>query len=62
MTTDGNVTATVFIEFLKRLLYKANQPVSLILDNHSVRRSTEVREFVKSTGGRLLLFFLPPYS
>ncbi|WP_136810871.1 IS630 family transposase [Desulfosediminicola flagellatus] len=62
MSTDGNVTATVFIEFLKRLLYKANRPVFLILDNHSVHRSKEVREFVKSRAGKLRLFFLPPYS
>ncbi|MGB3224615.1 MAG: IS630 family transposase [Desulforhopalus sp.] len=62
MATEGNVTSTVFIEFLKCLLYKANRPVFLILDNHSVHRSKEVRDFVKSTNGKLHLFFLPPYS
>lgn len=62
MATEDNVTSTVFIEFLKCLLHKANRPVFLILDNHSVHRSKEVREFVNSTEGKLHLFFLPPYS
>lgn len=62
MATEGSVTASVFIDFLKRLIYKANRPVFLVLDNHSVHRSKEVREFVKSTAGKLRLFFLPPYS
>lgn len=62
MATEGSVTAPVFIQFLKRLICKAPRPVFLILDNHSVHRSSEVREFVKSTNGKLRLFFLPPYS
>lgn len=62
MATEGNVTAPVFIEFLKRLIHKATRPVFLIVDNHSVHRSGEVREFVKNTKGKLWLFYLPPYS
>ena len=62
MATEENVTAPLFIEFLKRLIDKAPTTVFLIVDNHSVHRSSEVREFVKSTDGRLRLFFLPPYS
>lgn len=62
MATEGNVTGAVFIEFLKRLTHKATRPVFLIVDNHSVHRSNEVREYVKSTDGKLRLFYLPPYS
>jgi len=62
MATEGSVTSMVFIEFLKRLIHKATRPVFLVVDNHSVHRSTEVREFVKSTEGKLRLFYLPPYS
>jgi len=47
MATEGSVTFAVFIEFLKRLLHKANRPVFLIVDNHSVHRAREVREFVR---------------
>jgi transposase len=62
MATEGNVTSSVFIEFLKCLLHKAERPVFLVVDNHSVHRSGEVREFVKKQKGKLRLFFLPPYS
>jgi len=62
MVFEGSLNADVFCEFLKRLLYKAERPVYVIVDNHSVHRSYKVREFVEATGGRLKLFFLPPYS
>lgn len=62
MATEGSVNSAVFIDFLKRLIHKAEQPVFLIVDNHSVHRSREVREFVKSKKGKLRLFYLPPYS
>ena len=62
MATEDSVTAEVFIEFLKRLLHKAARPVFVIVDNHPVHRSREVREFAKSTNGKLYLFYLPPYS
>lgn len=62
MATEENVNSTVFIEFLKRLLVKTERPIFLILDNCSVHRSKEVRNFVESTEGKLRLFFLPPYS
>ena len=41
---------------------KAPGNVFLIVDNHSVHRSEEVRDFVKSTEGKLRLFYLPPYA
>ncbi len=62
MATEGNVNAPVFLEFLKRLIHKATRPVFLIVDNHSVHHSSEVREFVQNTKGKLWLFFLLPYS
>lgn len=62
MATEDSVNSSVFITFLKRLMAGASQPIFLIVDNHAVHRSTEVRDFVKSTHGRLRLFYLPPYS
>jgi transposase len=62
MATEGSVTSAVFIDFLKRMLHKADRPIFMVVDNHAVHRSKEVREFVKSTAGKLRLFFLPPYS
>lgn len=62
MLFDGTMTAEVFCDFLKRLIHNAEKPVYLIVDNHPVHRSHAVRDFVRSTDGRLKLFFLPPYS
>ena len=62
MVSDKNVTSITFIEFLERLLHDAHQPVYLIVDNHPIHRSAQVQKYVASTGGRLRIFHLPPYS
>jgi len=62
MTYNGKVNATVFCEFLKRLLHNASNKIFLIVDGHPVHRSTKVKRFAESTGGMLRLFYLPPYS
>lgn len=62
MLTDRNVNNEVYVEFLRRLLAGAKQPIFLVVDGHSVHRSRAVKRFVLSTEGRLRLFFLPPYS
>ena len=62
MLHEGTVTAPVFVEFLRRLMIGATGPVFLIVDGHPVHRSRAVRAYVDSLGGRLRLFFLPPYS
>jgi transposase len=62
MVTDQRVNASVFIDFLRRLLVNAERPIYLVLDGHPVHRSKKVRDFVARQDGRLKLFFLPPYS
>jgi transposase len=62
MTVKGSVNARVFIDFLKRLLHNADNPVFLIVDGHPSHRAKCVANFVDSTDGRLRLFFLPGYS
>jgi transposase len=62
MLVKGRVNGPVFVEFLKRLMYNARQPIFLILDGGSYHRGKPVREYVASLGGKLRLFFLPPYS
>ncbi len=56
------MNAEKFIEFLKRLLHNAPHPVFLIVDRHPSHRARKVLAFVRSTEGRLRLFFLPPYA
>jgi transposase len=58
---EGRFTAAVLIGFLRRLLRSTPGPVFLVLDGHPVHRSRRVREWVAAQGGRLRLFFLPPY-
>jgi transposase len=62
MITKGRVTATVFIDFLKRLLVNATGPVFVIADGHPTHRAKLVERFVATQRGRLALFILPPYS
>ena len=62
MTVEGRVDAEAFVEFLKRLVENYPRRIFLIVDNHSVHRARKVREFVASTGGKLELYYLPPYS
>ncbi|OYQ09307.1 IS630 family transposase [Ralstonia solanacearum K60] len=62
MVHDGSVNATVFVEFLKRLMIGATKPVFVVVDGHPVHKSKPVRTYVESQQGRLKLFYLPPYS
>jgi transposase len=62
MTTRRGVNARVFIEFLKRPLLKAKRAIFLIVDGRPSHRAELVRQFVKTTRGKLRLFFLPPYA
>jgi|SRR6266498_117471 len=59
---QGNMNAAGFIEFCKKLLHDCPTPVFLIVDGSSTHTAKVVQEYVKSTNGRLSLFFLPPYS
>jgi transposase len=62
MVVRGGVKAEVLVEFLKNLMYGRRRPVFLILDGHPTHRSNTVKNYVDSLGGKLRLFFLPPYS
>src|SRR5450631_160151 len=58
----GGVTADVFIEFLKRLIAGAQRTIFLIVDRGPAHRAKKTKAFVETLGGKLRLFFLPPYS
>ena len=60
---DQGITAEDFLIFCKKLISDAGRPVFLILDNSQVHRAKILREYAKEeAGGKLTLFFLPPYS
>jgi transposase len=58
----GGVNATVFIEFLKRLVAGAKRTIFLIVDRGPAHRAKKTKAFVATLGGKLRLYFLPPYS
>jgi transposase len=58
----GGVNADVFIEFLKRLLTGAKRRIFLIVDRGPAHRAKKTKAFVETLGGKLQLFYLPPYS
>ena len=58
----GGVNASVFIEFLKRLLVGATRTIFLIVDRGPAHRAKKTKAFVETLDGKLKLFFLPPYS
>jgi len=62
MVVQGKVAAKQFCEFLRRLVFKSERPIFLILDGHPVHRSANVKQLVESMKDKLQLFYLPPYS
>jgi len=62
MLTKGTVTATVFREFLKRLMVGTNKPVFVVVDGHPTHKDKLVKKYIESLSGQLKLFILPPCS
>jgi transposase len=62
LVTERSVGASVFLEFLKRLIHGRRRKIFLIVDGHPSHRSKKVQTFLKAVSNKLSLFFLPPYS
>lgn len=62
MLFEEKFTSIVFIDFLKRLLHKQTQPVTLIVDGHRTHFTKAVKEFMEAKKGSLKIYALPPYS
>ena len=58
----GGVNADVFIEFLRRLMTGAKSKIFLIVDRGPAHVAKKTKAFVAGLGGKLRLFYLPPYS
>lgn len=60
---EGKMNAGKFTGFLEALLDSVPGKIFLIMDGHPVHKAKKVSEFVEEkAGGRLKIFFLPPYS
>ncbi len=62
MTVQGRVNASVFLEFLKRVIHDAKRKVFLIVDGHPTHKAAMVKRFLAEQSSKIRLFLLPPYS
>jgi transposase len=58
----GNLNAGRFIVFLRKFLRGRRRNVILVVDGHPSHKAKCVAAYVRSTRGRLELYFLPPYA
>ncbi len=50
------------MEVLKKFSRRIRGPVYFVVDRHPVHRAKIVGDYVRSTKGRVKLYFLPPYT
>ena len=62
MVTRNRIGASVFVEFLKRLVHGWRKAIFLIVDGHPTHKAQLVKTFLDKMKGKLRLFYLPPYS
>jgi transposase len=62
MTVEGTVNATVFCQFLERLIAGQKRKIFLIVDGHPSHKAKVVKRLVQEQADRIELCFLPPDS
>jgi len=62
MTYLGKMNSKKLIEFLRRLIKGSKKKIFLVVDNFSVHKSREVREWLEVHQERIEVFYLPTYS
>jgi transposase len=60
MTYRSTMTATVFIEFLRRLVRGAHKKIFLIVDRLPAHTSAAVEQWLEGREDRIEMFYLPP--
>jgi len=58
----GLFVITIFLEFLLRLIKRAERKLFVIVDNLRVHRAKRVMAWLAENADRIGLFFLPPYA
>ena len=61
-TYQGGLTGELFVELLKKMMYRRKKPVRLVIDGLPAHKKANVKEYVASTRGKLTLHFLPGYA
>ena len=61
-TYPGALTGELFVELLKKPMYRRKKAVHLVVDGLPAHKKAVVKQYVASTNGRLTLHFLPGYA
>lgn len=62
MLYEKSFNGTIFIQFLKRLMYNQKTPITLIVDGHKSHFTKPVKQYIATTKGQLKIYQLPSYS
>ena len=62
MIFEEPFTGLVFRDFLKRLMHKQSNAITLIVDGHSAHFTKDVKAYIESLKGKIKIYQLPPYS
>jgi transposase len=61
-TYEGRLNGELFVELLKRLMYRRKKPLHLVVDSLPAHKKAIVKDYVARTDGKLTLHFLPSYA
>lgn len=61
-TYQGGLSGELFVELLKKLMYRRKKALHLVVDGLPAHKKKVVKDYVASTEGRLTLHFLPGYA
>lgn len=61
-TYQGGLTGQLFVELLKKMMYRCKKPVRLVVDGLPAYKKALVKKYVASTGDKLTLHYLPGYA
>ena len=61
-TYKGALNGELFVQLLRRLMYRRKRPLHLVVDGLPGHKKAVVKQYVQSLKGRLQLHFLPGYA
>ena len=61
-TYQGALNGELFVDLLRRLMYRRQKPLHLVVDGLPAHKKAVVKEYVQSLAGKLQLHFLPGYA
>lgn len=61
-TYQGGLTAELFVTLLRKMMRHRTTPIHLVVDGLPAHKTKLVKDYVRSTEGRLTLHFLPGYA